>query len=59
VLYVEGLKENLLSIIQFCDDDLVVQFSKKNAIFSQNKENGSWEDKGQQTTAMESSQVPL
>jgi hypothetical protein len=28
-LYVEGLKENLLSISQFCDNDLVVQFSKK------------------------------
>jgi hypothetical protein len=27
--YVEGLKANLLSIIQFCDNDLVVQFSKK------------------------------
>jgi hypothetical protein len=28
-LYVEGLKANLLSISQFCDKDLVVQFSKK------------------------------
>jgi hypothetical protein len=28
-LYVEGLKANLLSISQFCDSDLVVQFSKK------------------------------
>jgi len=28
-LYVEGLKANLLSINQFCDNDLVVQFSKK------------------------------
>jgi hypothetical protein len=27
-LYVEGLKANLLSISQFCDNDLVVQFSK-------------------------------
>jgi hypothetical protein len=27
-LYVEGLKVNLLSISQFCDNDLVVQFSK-------------------------------
>jgi hypothetical protein len=26
---VEGVKENLLSISQFCDNDLVVQFSKK------------------------------
>jgi hypothetical protein len=29
VLYVEGLKANLLSISQFCDNDLVVQFSKE------------------------------
>ena len=29
VLYVEGLKANLLSINQFCDNDLMVQFSKK------------------------------
>jgi hypothetical protein len=28
-LYVEGLKANLLSISQFCDNDLVVKFSKK------------------------------
>jgi hypothetical protein len=27
-LYMEGLKANLLSISQFCDNDLVVQFSK-------------------------------
>jgi hypothetical protein len=27
-LYVEGLKANLLNINQFCDNDLVVQFSK-------------------------------
>jgi hypothetical protein len=28
-LYVEGLKANLLNISQFCDNNLVVQFSKK------------------------------
>lgn len=28
-LYVEGLKANLLSISQYCDNDLVVQFFKK------------------------------
>jgi hypothetical protein len=28
-LYVKGLKANLLSISQFCDNDLVVQSSKK------------------------------
>jgi len=36
-LYVEGLKANLLSINQLCDDDLVVQFSKKECnIFDNN-----------------------
>jgi hypothetical protein len=36
-LYVEGLKANLLSISQLCDDDLVVQFSKKECnIFDSN-----------------------
>jgi len=39
-LYVEGLKENLLSISRFCDNDLVVQFSKKECnIFDSN---GKW-----------------
>jgi hypothetical protein len=28
-LYVEGLKANLLSVSQFCDNGLMVQFSKK------------------------------
>ena len=31
VLYVEGLKANLLSITQICDEDFIVQFSKKGA----------------------------
>jgi hypothetical protein len=36
-LYLEGLKENFLSISQFCDDYLVVQFSKKECnIFDNN-----------------------
>jgi hypothetical protein len=39
-LYVEGLKANLLSISRFCDNDLVVQFSKKECnIFDSN---GKW-----------------
>ena len=29
VLYIKGLKANLLSITQICDDDFLVQFSKK------------------------------
>lgn len=34
VLYVEGISANLLSISQFCDEDLVVQFSKECNIFT-------------------------
>ena len=29
VLYIKGLKANLLSITQICDEDFLVQFSKK------------------------------
>ena len=29
VLYIKGLKENLLSITQICDEDFPAQFSKK------------------------------
>ena len=32
VLYIKGLKENLLSIIQICDEDFLVQFSKKGCV---------------------------
>ena len=32
VLYIKGLKENLLSITQICDEDFLVQFSKKGYI---------------------------
>jgi hypothetical protein len=39
-LYVEGLKANLLSISQFCDNDLVVQFSKKECNFFDSS--GKW-----------------
>jgi hypothetical protein len=46
-LYVEGLKANLLSITQFCDNDLVVQFSKKECnIFDSN---GKWLMGGERT----------
>ena len=31
VLYIKGLKVNLLSITQICDEDFLVQFSKKGA----------------------------
>ena len=32
VLYIKGLKTNLLSITQICDEDFLVQFSKKRCI---------------------------
>ena len=32
VLYIKGLKENLSSITQICDEDFLVQFSKKGCI---------------------------
>ena len=31
-LYIKGLKVNLLSITQICDEDFLVQFSKKGCI---------------------------
>jgi len=45
-LYVEGLKVNLLSIDQFCDNDLVVQFSKECNIFDSS---GKWLMGGEKT----------
>jgi hypothetical protein len=46
-LYVEGLKANLLSISQFGDNDLVVQFSKKQCnIFDSS---GKWLMGGERT----------
>jgi hypothetical protein len=47
-LYVEGLKANLLSISQFCYDDLVVQFSKKECNIFDN--NGKWLMGGERTS---------
>jgi len=47
-LYVEGLKANLLSISQLCDDDLVVQFSKKECNIFDN--NGKWLMGGERTS---------
>ena len=32
VLYIKGLKANLLSIIQICDEDFLVQLSKKECL---------------------------
>jgi hypothetical protein len=46
-LYVEGLKANLLSISQFCDNDLVVQLSKKECNIFDNS--GKWLMGGERT----------
>jgi len=46
-LYVEGLKENLLSISQFCDNDLVVQLSKKECNIFDSR--GKWLMGGERT----------
>ena len=32
VLYIKGLKENLLSVTHICDEDFLIQFSKKGCI---------------------------
>jgi hypothetical protein len=46
-LYVEGLKANLFSISQVCDNDLVVKFSKKECnIFDSS---GKWLMGGERT----------
>jgi hypothetical protein len=47
-LYVEGLKANLLCISQLCNDDLVVQFSKKECNIYDN--NGRWLMGGERTS---------
>jgi len=44
----EGLKANLLSISQLCDDDFVVQFSKKECNIFDN--NGKWLMGGERTS---------
>ena len=48
ILYIKGLKENLLSITQICDDDFLVQFSKKGCIII--NEEGIQVLKGNRTT---------
>jgi hypothetical protein len=44
----EGLKANFLSISQLCDDDLVVQFFKKECNIFDN--NGKWLMGGERTS---------
>jgi hypothetical protein len=46
-LYVEGLKANLLNISQFCDNDLVMQFSKKEC--NRFDSSGNWLMGGERT----------
>ena len=48
VLYIKGLKANLLSITQICDEDFLVQFSKKGHIIIE--EEGIQVLKGNRTT---------
>ena len=48
VLYIKGLKANLLSITQICDEDFLVQFSKKGCIIID--EEGIQVLKGNRTT---------
>ena len=48
VLYIKGLKVNLLSVTQICDEDFLVQFSKKGCLIL--KEEGVQVLKGLRTT---------
>ena len=48
MLYIKGLKENLLSITQICDEDFLVQFSKKGCVIL--SEDGVQVLKGLRTT---------
>ena len=48
VLYIKGLKANLMSITQICDEDFLVQFSKKWCLIL--KEEGAPVLKGLRTT---------
>ena len=48
VLYIKGLKVNLLSITQICDEDFLVQFSKKGCLIP--NEEGVQVLKGLKTT---------
>ena len=38
VLYIKGLMENLLSITQICDEDFLIQFSKKGCVIINEEE---------------------
>ena len=48
VLYIKGLKASLLSITQICDEDFLVQFSKKGCVIL--NEDGGQVLKGLRTT---------
>ena len=48
VLYIKGLKANLLSITQICDEEFLVQFSKKGCVIL--NEDGGQVLKGLRTT---------
>ena len=53
VLYIKGLKVNLLSITQICDDDFLVQFSKKRCVIINEAGIQVLEEIGLPTIAME------
>ena len=53
VLYIKGLKANLLSIAQICDENFLVQFSKKGCIIIDEEGIQVLEGIGLSTIAME------
>ena len=53
VLYIKGLKANLLSITQICDEDFLIQFLKKGCVIINEVRIQVLEDIGLSTIAME------
>ena len=53
MLYIKGLKANLLSITKICDEDFLVQFSKKGCIIINEEGIQVLEGIGLQTIVME------
>ena len=53
VLYIKRLKANLLSITQICDEDFLVQFSKKGCVIVDEKGFKSWKGIGLPKIVME------
>ena len=53
ILYIKGLKVNLLSITQICDEDFLVQFSKKGCVIVDEEGFKSWKGIGLPKIVME------